>query len=259
MRQAIKKEIIEGIRTYRFLIIMAIFLFFALMNPILNKLVLPEVLKSQFNGISEDMLSQMIVTSQRECVRGYLTDVFEIATIVVVLTLSAIIAGELKSKTFIFPICSRKDFATLILAKLIVYGSFLMLAPTVSALIDYAYSGALFGVDLPSTIPIVRSGLLQGLYYVYVLGLVMIAGSFAKKPMTAGLIALVPAYGTHILAQLLGAGGYTPSGLLSEAGMLAVTMSREIILPIVVTISAIVVLVVLTVIRLQALELARRS
>jgi hypothetical protein len=229
------------------------------MNPVLNKLVLPEVLKSQFNGISEDMLSQMIVTSQRECVKGYLTDVFEIATIVVVLTLSSLVAGELRSKTFIFPICSRKDFSTLILAKFIVYGSFLLVAPIISVLIDYAYSGVLFGVDLPSVLPIIRSGLLQGLYYVYVLGLVMIAGSFAKKSMTAGLIALVPAYGTHIVAQLLGAGGYTPSGLLSEAGMLAVIMSKEIILPIVITISAIVVLVVLTVLRLQSIELARRS
>lgn len=258
MRQAIKKEIIEGIRTYRFLIIMAIFLFFALMNPILNKLVLPEVLKSQFNGISEDMLSQMIVTSQRDCVRGYLTDVFEIATIVVVLTLSAIIAGELKSKTFIFPICSRKDFATLVLAKLIVYGSFLMMATTISVTIDYAYSGVLFGQDLPGILPVVRSGLLQGLYYMFVLGLIMLAGSFAKKPMTAGLLALVPAYGTHILSSLLNVGNYTPAGLLSEAGLIAVKVSSEVMQPIIITIGLVVVMVVLTVLRLQALELARR-
>ena len=150
MRQAIKKELLEGSRAYKFLIIFAVFVFFALMDPILNKMVLPEVLKSQFNNIGNDMLNQMLVTSQRDCVRGYLTDAFQIATLVVVLSLSSLVAGEIKNKTFIFPICSKNDFATLIISKMVVYGTYLILVATTCTLIDYAYAGALFGWESSS-------------------------------------------------------------------------------------------------------------
>jgi len=71
MGQSIKKELIEGIRTYKFLIILVIFMFFALLNPVLSKMVLPEVLKSQFSGMGDEMLNQMVISSQRDCMRSY--------------------------------------------------------------------------------------------------------------------------------------------------------------------------------------------
>jgi len=258
MRQAIKKELLEGSRAYKFLIIFAVFVFFALMDPILNKMVLPEVLKSQFNNIGNDMLNQMLVTSQRDCVRGYLTDAFQIATLVVVLSLSSLVAGEIKNKTFIFPICSKNDFATLIISKMVVYGTYLILVATTCTLIDYAYAGALFGWDLPSVLPVLRSGLLQGIYYVYVLTLIMLAGSFISKPITAGLVALIPAYGTHIISQLFNVSGFTPSGLIEESELIAYNISTNIAMPIIVTIVLSVMFIILTVIRLEKLELSRR-
>lgn len=259
MRHSIKKELLEGTRTYKFLIIISIFMFFALLNPILNKMVLPNILESQFNGISDEMLGQMVISSQRECVRGYLSDVFEISTIVIVLGLSSLIAGELRNKTFIFPVCSRKDFTSMVMSKLFVYGSFIVLAATVSVVVDYFYAGMLFGADLPGILPVFRAGLLQGLYYVFVIGLVMICGSFATKPITAGLLALLPAYGTYFLSQLFGVQKYTPAGLLSEANLLAVRINPEIIWSLTITVGLIICMVFLTVVRLQKIELARRT
>lgn len=258
MRQAIKKELLEGIRTYKFLIILSVFMFFALMNPILNKMVLPQALMSQLDGISDEMLNQMVISSQRDCVRAYLQDVFEISTLVLVLALSSLVAGELRNKTFIFPRCSKKDFATLILAKLIVYGVFVIAVTVISAVVDYYYSGILFGTDLPGIVPILRSGILQGLYYVYVIGLVMLAGSFFAKPISAGLIALIPAYGTYIVSQLFKYDSYTPSGLLTEANMIAFNTSTNIVQPVIITFALIVILIILTIIRLETIELTRR-
>lgn len=258
MRQAIKKELLEGMRTYKFLIIIAVFMFFALMNPILNKMVLPQVLTSQMEGISEEMVSQMVISSQRDCVRSYLVDVFEISTLVLVLALSSLVAGELRNKTFIFPRCSKKDFATLILAKLMVYSVFVTAVAVISAAVDYYYSGMLFGTDLPCIVPVLKSGMLQGLYYVYVIALVMLAGSFFAKPISAGLITLIPAYGTHIVSQLFKYDGFTPSGLLTEANMMAFNISTDVMQPIIITMVLVAILVILTIVRLETIELTRR-
>lgn len=259
MIQALKREWMEGVRTYRFLIILVAFLFFAMLNPMMNKLVLPEILKSQFQGMSDDMLQTMVVSSQRDCVRGYLSDVFEITTLVLVLTLSTLVAAEVKNRTFIFPLCSKKQFATLVASKLLLYGVVITFAATLSVLVDYFYAGIFFGTDLPAIWPVVRAGLLQGLYYLFVVSLVLLCGSLTGKPLTAGLLALIPAYGTHLVSQLFKVQDYTPAGLIHEGQMLAVNTGSGIYVPIVVTLSLVVVMILLTIMRLQSLELARRS
>ncbi len=255
MWPAIKKEILEGTRTYKFIIILAVFMFFALMNPVLNKMVLPEVLKSKPLGVDDETLSQMVISSQRDCVLSYLGDVFEIATLVIVLLLSSIVAGELRNGTFIFPKCSKKDFTKLVLAKLLVYGLLVIIVSVACSLIDYAYSGMLFGTDLPSTIPVIRSGLLQGLYFIYIIALVMFFGSVFKKPISAGLFTLIPAYGTVIISQLFNLDSFTPAGLLAESNLLFNEISIIIAQPIIITISLIVGLTLLTVLRLDKIEL----
>jgi len=175
-----------------------------------------------------------------------------------VLVLSSVVSGELQNKTFTLPKCSKKDFATLILAKLLIYGSYIMFVTTMCALVDYAYTGMLFGVDLPDIAPVIRGGIFQGLYYTYVLGFIMLAGSLFAKPISAGLIALIPAYGTYIIPQLFNVVNYTPSGLLTEASLLAYTTSSTVTQPIIITILLIVVLVLLTIIRLEKMELTKR-
>ena len=258
MGESLKKEFLEGIRTYKFLTISAVFLFFSLLNPILNKLVLPNVLRKQFNGISNDMLKQMVITTQRDSVRAYLTDTFEIATLVVVLVLATLIAGELRNRTFILPACSHKDFATTVTAKMLVYGGFIMGITTLAVVIDFYYSGILFGTDMIELGVIIRSGILQGLYYIFVLSLVMIIGVFFTKPLAAGLVTLVPAYGTHVMSKLLDVQKYTPSGLLNEANLLSCYMNPDAVYSIIITIVASVLLLVLTVKLLEKRELARR-
>lgn len=256
MLPAVKKEIFEGIRTYKFIVVLAVFMFFSLMNPILNKMVLPEVLKSQLIGMDEAALSQMVISSQKDCVISYLGDVFEIATLVLVLLLAPIVAGEIHNKTFTFAKCSNKNFSKLVLAKLTVYGLVVMMVSEVGVLVDYAYSGALFGNDMYSAVPVIRSGFLQGLYFMYVIALVMFLGTLIKKPISAGLLALIPAYGTVILSQLLDLDSFTPAGLLTEANLLADGVTTAIFLPMMITVLLIGILTFGTVLILDRMELA---
>ena len=66
----IKKETLDGMRNYRFLIIFAAVIFFAIFDPIMNKLVLPEVLKSQFPNMPAEVMQEMLVTTQVANIRG---------------------------------------------------------------------------------------------------------------------------------------------------------------------------------------------
>lgn len=255
----IRKEIIEGIRTYRFLIIFAAFLFFALLDPVLNKLILPSILKSQFAGIDEGMLSQMVISTQVDCVRGYLSDTFEITTLIVTLVLAACIAGEIKNRTLIFPLCSGKKFLSLVLSKLAVYGTVIILSSTASVLIDYYYAGMLFGFELVTIQYVLLAGLSLGLYFVFVFSCVMLFGSLVSRSIAAGLLALVPAYGISIVLPMFGIEKFSPAGLLTIGAQMSAGMGNDLLLPVGITAGVILVLSLLTVIRLESYELARRA
>ena len=252
----IKKETLDGMRNYRFLIIFAAVIFFAIFDPIMNKLVLPEVLKSQFPNMPAEVMQEMLVTTQVANIRGYMNNVYQISSLVIAFALSGIVAQEISEKTLIFPVCMGKRYGEILLAKILVYGSFLFLATTVSALINYVYAGALFGFDLPSW-PAIRAGMLQGFYMIYLVALLMFMGSLVRKAIPAGLLTLVPAYGTRILGNLLDIDQYLPSGLLVEAEMLAVIPSSSLVGSLVSTLALVVLLLGFTIVRLTNLELTR--
>jgi hypothetical protein len=107
----------------------------------------------------------MLITTQVANIRGYMGSVYQISTLIIAFTLSGIIAQEISGKTLILPVCTGKRYDEMLLAKGSVYGGFLLLVTTLSALVNYGYAGALFGFDLPSVLPALRAGALQGLLH----------------------------------------------------------------------------------------------
>ena len=70
MIRDINKEIKYALRNSRFLILIIGFIFFAILTPVMTRLVLPEVLKSQFPGMSEQELKGMLDMTQLGCIRS---------------------------------------------------------------------------------------------------------------------------------------------------------------------------------------------
>jgi ABC-2 type transport system permease protein len=256
IKTIMKKETFDGLRNYRFLILFAAIIFFAIFDPLMNKLVLPELLRSQFPNMPAEVMQEMLVTTQAANIRGYMNNVFQISSLVMAFALSGLIAQEISEKTLIFPVCTGKRYSEILLAKILVYGSFLLLAATVSALINYLYAGALFGFDLTAW-PAIRAGMLQGFYMVYLVALLMFMGSLVRKAIPAGLLTLIPAYGTRVLGNLFDINRYLPSGLLVEAEMLAVIPSYSLVGSLVSTLALVILLLGFTHIRLTNLELTR--
>lgn len=251
--QYIKKEVYFGLRNSKFLILIIGFLFFAVLTPVMTKVILPEVLKSQFPGMTQETLSEMLDMTQRGCIRSYMGDVFEIGTLIVVFTLCGVMAQEIKENTLVLPLCSGKQFGGITAAKMIVFGSVLVLSPTFALLIDYMYSGVLFSFEI-GIAPIIRGGLLQGFFMVFVLTCLIMFGTWIKKPIPTGFVTLAFVYGLHFLGGTLKINNYLPSGLLAEAQQLAVIPAASLTQTLFVTTGIILLLISITVIRLKSME-----
>jgi ABC-2 type transport system permease protein len=250
-----QKELRYGLRESKFLILAAGFLFFALMTPVMTKL-MPEIMKSQFPDMPAEAVEAMMDRSQLGCVQSYMGDVFEIGTIIVVFTLCGILSQEIREKTLILPVCSGKGFGGTVLAKFIVFGAALLLLPMIALLTDYAYAGLLLGFDIPSLWPVVRGGLLQGVYMLFLLACLMLAGTLMKSPVAAGMLTLAIAYGSHFLGSLLNILPYLPTGVLVEAQKLSEVPASSLPLTILIAIGCIVAFGGLAVWRLKSMELA---
>lgn len=255
IKAILHKEMLEGIRNYRFLILLSGCLFFAILDPVMSKFFLPEILGSQFPNMPSEVLQGMLDTTQTGNMRTYLGNLFQLGTLVVAFALSGLTAQELSDKTLVFPVCSGKRFEWLLLGKLMVYGPYLLLVTTVSTMINYVYTGVLFGFELPSVMPALRAGLLYGGWMAYILALLLVVGVLVKKPVGVGVVVLILAFGTRIVGNLFKADRWLPSGLVVEADLLAAVPTGMWGGALITTVALVSILTLLTVLRLEKMEL----
>lgn len=260
MRSVIKKELLYALRSGRIIILLVSFLFFALLTPVMLKVVLPQVLSSQFGGEAAQAqdVSGMMDMTQLGCIQSYMGDVFEIGIIIISFTLCGLLASEIQDNTLVLPLCSGKRFGRIVGAKLLVFGILLLLIPIFSLLVDYVYSGFLFEYEI-GIIPILYGGLLQGIYMQFLLACLLMWGVFLRKPIPAGFLTLATAYGIHFIASLLQFQQWTPSGLLIEAQRLAPGFASPLLIPLAVTVLTIFLMIFSTLSRLKRLEWNMRT
>jgi ABC-type transport system involved in multi-copper enzyme maturation permease subunit len=252
----IKAEILSGLRNYRFLIVFAVFLFLAVMTPIMTKLVLPGIFRSSYPDMSPDVLEAMFNQTHAEAVRAYLGDIFEIGTLIIAFLFAGLIAQEISEKTLILPVCTGKRYGEILIAKLLVNGTAVMLATTIAAMANYYYAGLMFGFRL-QIVPVLRAGLFLGLYMAFVLAAVMLFGALTRKHILSGMLALISAYGLVFVGNLLRINRFLPSGLLAEAQTLSLVVSTETLQSTISTLALMVIFVSITAIRLSKMELAQ--
>lgn len=216
MRSNITKEWMYAIRSGRVLIIFASFLFLALSTPLMFKVVLPMILESQLGTASSQEISAMINMGQMDSIQSYIGDVFEIGSIVVAFTLCGVLAQEVRENTLVIPLCSGKRYGEIVGSKLLVFGMILLLVQCTSTMATYLYSGVLFSFEIQFG-PIIRSGILQGIYMIFLLCCLLMWGAILERPIPSGFASLATVYGMHFLGNIFSINDYFPSGLLMEA------------------------------------------
>jgi hypothetical protein len=250
MKSELQKEIRYALRSGRILILFASLLFLALLTPIMLKVVLPQVLGGEVNDL--------VMMTQRDCIRSYLGDVFEIGGIVIAFTLCGLTACELQGDTWLLPVCAGKRFGHMVGAKLLVFGTLLVILPVATLLVDYLYSSYLFGFEVGIS-AVLFSGILQSIYLVFFLSCLIMWGVFTRKPIPAGFLTLATAYGIQAISSLLRMQGWTPSGLLTQAMELNPTVDSSLLISLTVTVLLIVTTMRITMAKLKYMEWNERS
>ncbi len=248
----LKKEWLEGLRAYRFLVITLGIGFFALLDPVMMKL-LPSILQNQFGNID---LSAMMDISLSGVMASHLKNLYQISTFVIVLTLMGIVSSEKGEKTLLLPVAMGLKTTAVILAKWLIYVGFITIVTVCGISLCYGYGALLFDESFESFATVLKAGLLQSLYFAYVLSLVMALSTFSKKTFIAGITSLVAVFTLPLLGMILpDLGKFLPNQLLKEAGLFSQTLSGDVLVAIFSTVILCFMLVLVSILKLKGDEL----
>lgn len=253
MKNEILKEIRYALRSRKALILFASFLFFAFLTPLMLKVILPMILSSQFGGEATKGIGDLTDMTQLDCIRNYINNVLQLGSIITSFTLCGLTAAELKDKTWVLPLCAGKRFGWVIGSKVIVFGTLMLFIPIIALIIDYIYSGFLFGFEI-GILPIIYGGFLQGTYMLFLISNLIMWGVLIRKPIGAGFMTLATVFGIDFIASLLNMQKWTPSGLLLEAQTLTTSFTLSSLLSFTLTTILILLIIILTLLKLKYLE-----
>lgn len=252
----LKKEWLFSTRSGKVFILLMSILFLAVLTPIMLKAILPEILLWQFPEMPQASIDAMINASQQTSITGFLSDLFELGLIIIVFTLGGSMALELSENTLVFPLISNKKIPHIVLSKVVYLSGLLALILMVSILVNYAYAGLLFAFDV-KLLDVLLSGLLMSLYFMFVIANIIFWGVLLKRSIPASFMSLLVCYLVSVLSGLFNIHQYTPSGLVNYASTL--TFSRnDVIMSVVITSVIIIILVVVSIKRVEKMELNTR-
>lgn len=247
-----KKEILEAIRTNKYLILFVGTIFWALLDPLLLKL-LPIFLRS---SLPVDMSPLLLDFTRDTAFQNFIGDFFEIGTLFFAFTLMGLLANEIRFKKLVLPYTGGADPAGMVLAKYIHYGATLSIFILISFLTNYFYTDQLFSGGILSVGIVLRSALLYILYYCVLLAILLYLSSLFKRGLAAGIIVLVMGYTMSIFNQFPGIRPYLPNYLLFKAADIGNIFDNTLIPTLVIAFCLIIVFVFLAVRRMKKIDIA---
>ncbi|WP_069649888.1 hypothetical protein [Caloranaerobacter ferrireducens] len=208
----LKKEIFEGVRNYKYIVLTVGFIFFAVLDPLILK-ILPVILKNQ---IPID-LSQVMKITQKSAMQNYMKDLFQISNIVLALTIMGTLAEEVKGKTLVFPYSKGVSSLGIVLAKTVHYTAVVMFLVFAGFIINHYYSEILFTDEPVTFFQILKVTLMFSIYYMFNISLIIFMSSIFKSGIGAGLSALILIFFMPLLSNITFINEYLPYYLLQKA------------------------------------------
>jgi ABC-2 type transport system permease protein len=200
MMNLILKELREGLRSYKFLIIAFALLFFALLDPITLKL-LPKLLKSQ---IGMEGFAEMMNINQSEAIKSYLGDVLQIVPVVIAFTIGGIVTKEFTEHYIDIPLSKGMDLNRLYTAKWIVYIVFIIVTTFIAMAINYTYASLIFGYGMVSLRVIFRAYSMIILILIYYISTHLLMETWVRKSYLASILSIAVFFGQYGMLYLVG-------------------------------------------------------
>lgn len=244
-----KKEVLESLRQYRYLVLIIGIFFFAILDPIMYKL-LPDILKSQLSSDKNTLnaLSALFNPSVKVILQNFNKDLFQIGNLVVVFTLCGTFSEEISTKKFVFPYAKGAFPWEITLAKLIHYTIVISLIVICGYLLDYYYANLLFKGGTVKLYRVFVASFLICIYYIFNIILTMFFSSIAKKGIISGIVVLGISYLSALLNGIKQISIFSPYNLVATASGFKATNINETIA---VVIIYCIILVIATMLRME--------
>lgn len=216
------KEITESIRQYRYIILAAGFIIFAILDPIMLK-ILPSILASQ---VPEELM-QLMHTDQQMAFQNYIKDLSQITSLFIALSLMGMIGEEAATGKLVLPYSKGARIQPLVTAKIVHYIAAIWFFTPLGLFINYYYITTLFK-DRPVDITAVyKSILLMGVYFSFMVTLVAFFSALTKKGIVAGISALIVVYITPLLADIKAIKAFIPYTLVKYTNLATPEMDSQ--------------------------------
>ena len=246
-----KKEVTEAIRTNKYLILFIGTIFWALMIPLILKL-MPLFLKS----LPIDLSAVFADFNRDAAFISFLGDFFEVGTLFFALTLMCLISNEVYSKRLVFPYSAGADTAGMVLAKYIHYGLTFSVFILIAFLTNYFYTNRLFEGGILGIGIVMRSALLYMAYYAFLLSFLIFLSSLFRRGIITGIIVIVLGYTLSIFNQIARIRVYLPNYLLFKAADIGNVFDSTLYPTMIISIVLIAVFLYFSILRIKRIDIA---
>jgi ABC-2 type transport system permease protein len=247
-----KKEILESIRTNKYLILFIGIVFWALLDPLMLKL-LPLLMK---NYLPPDIAVMFSTFTRDTAFQTFLKDLFQIGTLFIAFTLMGLLSNEVSLKKLVFPYSRGANPAGVVLAKYIHYTVTISLFILIAFLTNYFYINRLFTGGILSIGIVLKSSLLYILYYSVLLSILLYLSSLLKRGIIAGITVLVLGYTLSIFNQFKVVRAYLPNYLLLKAADIGYIFDNSLISTVIISFCIIILLVFFSILRMKKIDVA---
>lgn len=241
-----KKEVLESIRQYKYIMLGVGLIIFALFDPIMLKL-LPNILKSQLPAD----LSSLFVITQKSAVQSYIKDLNQIGLIFVIFIFSGTLSDEIYSQKLVFPYSKGASPKSMVLAKFINYSISVCILTTIGFLVNFYYVSILFNKNPLSLKDILPTIILVCIFYIFNISITIFLSSLIKRALVTGIIVLAANILTSGLTGIKTISKFIPNNLMSLANTFSY---KNIGFTFVFTLILITLFIILTIFRMNKVE-----
>jgi ABC-2 type transport system permease protein len=213
-RAYFKKEIMEAKRQYKYLILVVGIIAFAILDPVMVKL-LPSILEKQLQGD----LSLLIVSSPKSALNNYIKSLFQIGSLFIIFSVASTLNEEINEEKFVFPYSKGSKPSGIVLAKIFHNTIVVTILIFLGFLTCSYYAGILLHGEKVPMSGIMSSAFLMSVYYFFSITLVTLFSSFVKKGIIAGFITVMLTFLSAAFANLNTIGKFVPYKLVEGANL----------------------------------------
>jgi ABC-2 type transport system permease protein len=203
-----RKEFKGQLRTYRFLIVIALFFIFGLGTPLLLKYLHALI-------PAEDAVIRIPEFTAADAVQSYISSLGQLGLVAAIVVAMGSVAGERESGTVAITLSKPVGSGSFILAKMTALSVTFGTAIAVGAAGCYLYTVVLFGN--PGGLNFLVASLLGALYLLFCLSVTVMYSSFVRSSIAAGGLSFVTLVAIAGTAGLPGIKYYSPGALVSWA------------------------------------------